>query len=70
MKVPILALPVVVLRLGLIGLPAQSATPAAPAVSRVHQLEIEDQSENPGNISSGRVLQAWDARRVEVRKLF
>ena len=69
MKVPILALPVVVLSLGVIGLPAQSATPAAPAVSRVHQLEIEDQSENPGNISPEDYYRHGDARRAEIRKL-
>ena len=41
-----------VLSFGSIGLSAQSAAPIAPTVSRVHQLEIEDQSENPGNISA------------------
>jgi hypothetical protein len=43
--------------------------PAPPAVSRVHQLEIEDQSENPGNISAEEYFRHGDARRAEIRKL-
>jgi hypothetical protein len=38
-------------------------------VSRVHQLEIEDQSENPGNISAEEYFRHGDARRAEIRKL-
>jgi hypothetical protein len=64
-----LALPVAVLNLGSIGLSAQSAAPATAAVSRVHQLEVEDQSENPGNISAAKYYRHGDARRAEVRKL-
>lgn len=41
----------------------------APAVSRVHQLEVEDQSENPGNISAEEYFRHGDARRAEIRKL-
>lgn len=37
--------------------------------SRVHQLEIEDQSENPGNISAAEYYRHGDARRAEVREL-
>jgi hypothetical protein len=51
--------------LGSIGLFRQSA----PPVSRVHQLEIEDQSENPGNISPAEYYRHGDARRAEIRKL-
>jgi hypothetical protein len=51
-----------------VGLVAQTA-PAAPAVSRVHQLEIEDQSENPGNISADEYYRHGDSRRAEVRSL-
>jgi hypothetical protein len=69
MKILMLALPVAVLNLGSIGLSAQSAPPAAAVVSRVHQLEIEDQSENPGNISAEEYYRHGDARRAEVRKL-
>src|SRR5271163_2345813 len=69
MKILMLALPVAVLNLGSIGLSAQSAAPATAAVSRVHQLEVEDQSENPGNISAAGYYRHGDARRAEVRKL-
>jgi hypothetical protein len=69
MKILMLVLPVAVLNLGSIGLSAQSAAPATAAVSRVHQLEIEDQSENPGNISAAEYYRHGDARRAEVRKL-
>jgi hypothetical protein len=62
-------LPVAMLNLGSIGLSAQSIAPATAAVSRVHQLEIEDQSENPGNISGAEFYRHGDARRAEVRKL-
>lgn len=60
---------VAILGLGSIGLSAQSAAPATAAVSRVHQLEIEDQSENPGNVSAAEYYRHGDARRAEVRKL-
>jgi hypothetical protein len=69
MKILMLVLPVAVLNLGSIGLSAQSAAPATAAASRVHQLEIEDQSENPGNISGAEYYRHGDARRAEVRKL-
>ncbi len=69
MNILMLALPVAVLNLGSIGLSAQSAAPATAAVSRVHQLEVEDQSENPGNISAAEYYRHGDARRAEVRKL-
>ncbi len=69
MKILMLALAVAVLNLGSIGLSAQSAAPTTTAVSRVHQLEIEDQSENPGNISPAEYYRHGDARRAEVRKL-
>jgi hypothetical protein len=69
MKILMLALPVAVLNLGSIELSAQSAAQAPAGVSRVHQLEIEDQSENPGNISPAEYYQHGDARRAEVRKL-
>lgn len=52
----------------MIGLSAQRSAPAT-AISRVHQLEIEDQSENPGNISAAEYYRHGDARRAEVRKL-
>jgi len=69
MNILMLALPVAVLNLGSIGLSAQSAAPATAAVSRIHQLEVEDQSENPGNISAAEYYRHGDARRAEVRKL-
>jgi hypothetical protein len=69
MKLLILVLSVAVLNLGSIGLSAQSAAPISAAVSRVHQLEIEDQSENPGNISAAEYYRQGDPRRAEVRKL-
>ncbi len=64
-----LALSFAVLSLRTIGLSAQSAAPATAAVSRVHQLEIEDQSENPGIISAAEYYRYGDARRAEIRKL-
>jgi hypothetical protein len=69
MKFLMLALPVTVLSLAWIGLPAQDAAPTTTAVSRVHQLEIEDQSENPGNISYAEYIRRGDNRREEIRKL-
>ena len=69
MKMLMLALSIAVLSFGLIGLAAQTVGPAAPAVSRVHELEIEDQSENPGNISADEAYRHGDARRAEVRML-
>lgn len=65
MKILMIALLVAVLNLGSIELPPQGA----PQVSRVHQLEIEDQSENPGNISPEEYYRHGDARRAEIRKL-
>lgn len=50
MRILLLALPVALLTFGSIELSSQSEQ-TKPAVSRVHQLQIEDQSENPGNIS-------------------
>jgi hypothetical protein len=69
MKILMLVLPVAVLNLGSIALSAQSIAPATAAVSRVHQLETEDQSENPGNISAAEYYRHGDARRAQVRKL-
>ena len=69
MNILMLAFPVAVLNLGSIGLSAQSAAPDTAPVSRVHQLQVEDQSENPGNISAADYYRHGDARRAEVRKL-
>lgn len=63
-----LALPVVILSVGSIALSPQGAPPTT-AVSRVHQLEIEDQSEKPGSISPEEYYRHGDARRAEIRKL-
>jgi hypothetical protein len=68
MKILMLALPVAFLTLGSIELSSQSAQTTG-AVSRVHQLEIEDQSENPGNISPEEYYRHGNARRAEIRKL-
>ena len=64
-----LVLHLALLSLRSIDLAAQNAAPASPAVSRVHQLEIEDQSENPGNISEADFYRHGDARRAEIRQL-
>ena len=65
-----LALPVAVFNFGIDWtVRAQSAAPTTAAVSRVHQLEMEDQSENPGNISAAEYYRHGDARRAEIRKL-
>jgi len=69
MKMLMLALPIALLSLQSVKLAAQSAAPASAAVSRVHQLETEDQSENPGNISAEEYYRHGDARRTEIRKL-
>jgi hypothetical protein len=69
MKMLMLALSIAVLSFRPIGVAAQTAAPTAPAVSRVHQLEIDDQSENPGNISADEAYRHGDARRAEVRML-
>lgn len=69
MRMLMLALPVTVLTLGSIEQLSQNAPPTKSAVSRVHQLEIEDQSENPGNISPEEYYRHGDARRAEIRKL-
>jgi hypothetical protein len=68
MRIPMSALPVAALCFLSLGLVVQTA-PSAPAVSGVHQLEIEDQSENPGNISAEEYFRHGDARRAEIRKL-
>jgi hypothetical protein len=68
MRILMLALPAVVLTVGSIELSRQSTQPTT-ATSRVHQLEIEDQSENPGNISPEEYYRHGNARRVEIRKL-
>jgi len=68
MRILMLALPAAVLTLGSIELSPQSAQTKA-AVSRVHQLKIEDQSENPGNIPPEEYYRHGDARRAEIRKL-
>jgi hypothetical protein len=69
MKTLMFASCVALLSLGSIALFAQSAAPVTAAVSRVHQLEMEDQSENPGNISPEEYYRHGDARRAEIRKL-
>ena len=70
MKLVLFALSFAGLSLAATGVSAQSApTAAAAPVSRVHQLEMEDQSENPGNISAAEFYRHGDARRAEVRKL-
>lgn len=68
MRILISALPAAILSFVTIGLIAQAAS-AASAVSRLHELEIEDQSENPGNISADEYYRHGDARRAEVRTL-
>jgi hypothetical protein len=68
MTIPMSVLPIAALTFLAAGLIAQTA-PTAPAVSRVHQLEIEDQSENPGNISADEYYRHGDSRRAEVRSL-
>ena len=67
MKMPAFCLGTIVLTFA--SLAAQAQTPAAPPISRVHQLEIEDQSENPGNISPADYYKHGDARRAEIRQL-
>jgi hypothetical protein len=69
MRVQTLTLAVAILSLQSIGLSQQSTPTATTAVSRVHQLVMEDQSENPGNISEEEFNQHGVARRAEVRKL-
>lgn len=69
MKVTMLTPAVAVLCLGSMGLSQQYTPPATATVSRVHQLEMEDQSENPGNISAEDYYRHGDARRTEIRKL-
>ena len=68
MRILLLALPVALLTFGSIELSSQSEQ-TKPAVSRVHQLQIEDQSENPGNISPEDYYRHGDARREKIRKL-
>jgi hypothetical protein len=69
MRILMLSSAFAVLSFGTVGMSAQSAAPPAPAVSRIHQLEIEDQSENPGNISAAEYYKHGDTRRAEIRKL-
>src|ERR1700722_20111462 len=69
MKLTILTLAVAILSLGSLRLSPQSTPPPTASASRVHQLEMEDQSENPGNISAADYYRHGDARRAEVRKL-
>ena len=69
MRILMLALPAAVLTLGSLEQFSQNAPPTKSAVSRVHQLEIEDQSENPGNTSPEEFYRHGDLRRAEVRKL-
>jgi hypothetical protein len=69
MRVQTLTLAVAILSLGSIGLSQQSTPAPITAVSRVHQLVVEDQSENPGNISEEEFNRHGDARRAETRKL-
>ena len=64
-----LGLFVAVLSLGSAAVNAQSAAPVTAAISRVHQLEIEDQQEHPGNISEADYYRHGDARRLEIRQL-
>ena len=68
-RVLILALPVALLTLGSIELFSQGVQTHALVVSRVHQLAMDDQSENPGNISPDDYYRHGDARRDEIRKL-
>jgi hypothetical protein len=63
------ALLILLLSVGSFKLSAQNSTPAPKTVSRVHQLEVEDQSENPGNISAEDYFKHGDARRTEIREL-
>jgi hypothetical protein len=69
MRILILSSAFAVLSFGSVGLSGQSAAPPEPTVSRVHQLEIEDQSENPGNISAAEYYKHGDGRRAEIRQL-
>jgi hypothetical protein len=68
MRILMLGLPVALFTLGAIELFSQGVQ-TKPAVSRVHQLAMEDQSENPGNISPEDYYRRGDARRDEIRKL-
>jgi hypothetical protein len=68
MRTLMLASLLAALCLGSIGLSAQT-TAQHPAASRVHQLEVEDQSENPGNTSAEEYYRHGDARRAEIRNL-
>ena len=69
MRVKTLTLAVAILSLGSIGLSQQSTPAATTAVSRVHQLVVEDQSENPGNTTEEEFNRHGDARRAETRTL-
>jgi len=62
------ALSIALLTLGSIEMFSQSVQIKLP-VSRVHQLAMDDQSENPGNISPDDYYRRGDARRNEIRKL-
>jgi hypothetical protein len=69
MRVQTLTLAVAILSLGSIGLSQQSTPTATTAVLRVHQLVMEDQSENPGNTSEEEFNRHGGARRAGTRKL-
>ncbi len=64
-----LALLAAALFLRSVGLAQQSAPAKPPAVSRISQIVMEDQAENPGNTTEAQVIQHGIARRAEVRKL-
>ena len=69
MKLTIPTLAMAILSLGSLRLSPQSTPPPTASASRVHQLETEDQSDNPGNISAEEYYRHGDARRAEIRKL-
>src|SRR5271170_2109592 len=69
MRVQTLTLAVGILSLGSLGLSQQSTPAATTAGSRVDQLVVEDQSENPGNTTEEEFNRHGDARRAETRKL-
>jgi len=69
MTVQLRALVLVGLSIGSTGLAAQGSPAATPAVSPIHQLEMEDQSENPGSISAADYFKHGDERRAEIRRL-
>ena len=68
MRILMLAFSAATLCLGAIKLSLPNAQTKI-TVSRVHQLVVEDQSENPGNISPDEYYRRGNARRQEIRKL-